>query len=163
MSAQPPHATPADPPTAARDRRQLLDEFVARDAPPCPGCRRPLPAVPERRCPHCHTELQLGIDPRGSGSMAWAAGVLVAALGSGFHLLTLPFLILEFLGRGTFGLSGPFPIAWAAGFPVTVGLLATWLFARRRIRRWSRAGIVVATIATGAIAIASIASIAILA
>ncbi len=128
-------------------RTRVLADVVRRDHPPCPACRRPLEELDATACPRCRTSLVLTLDPRGSGTGPWAFGVLAAAVGAGFYVLSAVVILPRLLRPGS-GWSVVERISWATGLVLTVGLLLAWLLARRRVRRWPHAAITGAAIAT---------------
>lgn len=154
---------PTDESTAiarCASRREVLERFLAAGSAPCPACGTRLTETSDECCPHCGVRLALGLDRQGSGGATWLVGVLAAAVGSGFYVLTAPSIAGELVSGTGSVIPGPGLVAWAAGFLVTVGMLAGWILGRGWIMRRPRSAIIGASIATITLAVGCIAVLA---
>lgn len=124
-------STPTDSP--------LLMHLREHDAP-CPACGYNLRGITTLVCPECGLKLTIGVALADAPTRLWTAGVVLAALGAGFHGLLGLWIGSMMVGRR----GGP---PWHEFLPLPVGFMlcagALWLLLTRRpaflrcSRRWA--------------------------
>ncbi len=119
---------------APADLDALREYLATRDAA-CPSCGYNLRGLTSDRCPECHQEIALRVslvDPRVG---LFLVGVVGWALGAGFSLLLLVYVLVTYPRIG--GLPNNFVLTLLAGATIQGGVVLLLLLNNRRIRRWS--------------------------
>ncbi len=139
-----------------RHPASLLEAFVLRDHPACPGCGHRIEALEAGdRCPRCRLTLTLGVSGRGRSRPAWVAGVVAASLGAGFFLLTIP------ITMRSFNVPAAATAAWWTGLGFGLVLPVVWIAGRRRILRLPERLVWTAAAATAAVMLGCVVALAI--
>lgn len=134
----------------------LLEAFILRDHPACPGCGHRIEALEAgNRCPRCRLALTLGVSGRGRSRPAWVAGVVAASFGAGFFLLTIPITMTND------NVPAASEVAWWTGLGLGLVLPAVWIAGRRRILRLSERLVWTAAAATAAVMLGCVVALAI--
>lgn len=134
----------------------LLEAFILRDHPACPGCGHRIEALEAgNRCPRCRLALTLGVSGRGRSRPAWVAGVVAASFGAGFFLLTIPITMTND------NVPAASEVAWWTGLGLGLVLPAVWIAGRRRILRLSERFVWTAAAATAAVMLGCVVALAI--
>jgi len=119
------------------DNAQALREFLATRDAACPSCGYNLRGLVGGMCPECNQEIALRIalvDPRVG---LFLVGVVGWALGAGFSILLLVYLLIVSIRIGNFG-PGEQLLILLLGALVQGGVLLMLLVFNRRVRRWAR-------------------------
>jgi hypothetical protein len=120
------------------DDPAFLESYLAEREAPCPGCGYNLRGLRGTSCPECSQALRLAVGLVEPRQGLWVLGLVGAACGAGFNALLLVYAALQaFSRRGIHAVPGEFILHNAVGGLAEGALLAFFIAAARRIRRWS--------------------------